>query len=174
MARHSLSVSENSADNYSGGNAEYTRNRKELRRGPRGACRHGQGHGRGPIAPPPHPHTLLPLPFYPTDTTGVRSHTELRVCSCDSQSTTSGATVSSLRSSSEKPPEPSSLKNSPVCSKVFLGDSVGFWSLIVCSYRSNAGASGNERRATCRLAGAPAQPDSKSRVTLPGHPGSSS
>ena len=88
--------------------------------------------------------------LHPTDTIRFPVFVPLadRVVFVRQPTTTSGATASPLRPPPKAPSNRPAQKFTLVCRKVFLGvDRCRIWS-IVCS-RSNVGASGNERRATC-------------------------
>ena len=101
---------------------------------------------------PPHtrPHTLPHRRLHPTDTIRFPAFVFLAagVVSPLPATTTCGATAASSLASLKAPSNRLGPKFLLVCRKVFLGVArCRFWS-IVCS-RSNVGASGNERRATC-------------------------
>ena len=103
------------------GNAEATsETEKELRRGPRGACRHGPAgpRPRGPIAPPPTP-TLCPTATFipPTQfVSGVRSSRRQSCVRATANHNIWGHCIS-LAPSSESPLEPSSPKIHPCVSQ---------------------------------------------------------
>ena len=105
-----------------------------------------------PRPPPPHtaPHPLPHRRLHPTDTIRFPAFAFLAagVVSPLPATTTCGATAASSLTPLKAPSNRLGPKVLLVCRKVFLGVArCRFWA-IVCS-RSNVGASGNERRATC-------------------------